>query len=172
MPTYTPYTPMYQPYSNFQPYQPQYQNQTMQTPIQTPIQAPTQQTQNQSSILWVRNGQEAAMYPVSPNNAVALWDSSAPVIYLKQADASGKPTMKTYDLVERQESPQETPKAPEGNSPDYATKAELAALAGVVKDVDGIINSLRKDLDAIKETPNAIKETPKRRVKKEVDEDA
>lgn len=90
------------------------------------------------------------MYPVAPNNAVALWDSGSPVLYLKQTDPSGKPTMKTYDLVERKETPSDASKAQEGNDIPYATKSELAALAGVVKDVDGVIASLREDVDNLK----------------------
>lgn len=154
MPVYTPYTPMYQPYSGYQQYQQPYQAPTMQPPAQQiqqvqQVQQPQQPAQS-ASILWVRNGQEAAMYPVAPNNAVALWDSGAPVIYLKQADASGKPSMKTYDLVERIEKPSEAAQAQEGNNTAYATKAELAALAGVVKDVSGIISSVRDDVNALK----------------------
>lgn len=134
---YFPATYQYTPYA--QPQQPQLQQPQIQQNF-TP----------QSSIQWVRNSQEAALYPVAPNNAVALWDSGSPVIYLKQADASGKPTMKTYDLVERPESPPEAPKPSEGNLSDFATKTELAALAGVVKDVDGMIASLREEVDALK----------------------
>lgn len=143
MPLYTPYTPMYQPYNYYQP--------QIQQPVQQTIQQPVQQPQNPSSMIWVRNATEAAMYPVAPNNAVALWDSGVSCIYLKQADASGKPTMKTYDLVERAETPPEAPKAAESITTDFATKAELAALAGVVKDVDGLIGEIRKDVDALKE---------------------
>ena len=65
-------------------------------------------------------------YPIAPNNAVTLWDSNAPVIYLKQADASGKPSMKIYDLVERNSRPVQATVAP---PVEYATKDELAALA-------------------------------------------
>lgn len=114
---------------------------------------PYQPQQNQS-ILWVRNEQEAAMYPVAPNNAVVLWDSSSPVIYLKQADASGKPNMKTYDLVERAAEQQDS----------YATKSELAALAGVVKDVDSVIASLKEEIESLK-----VK-APVKRVRKEEEE--
>ncbi len=158
---YSYYTPMYQPnyYSN-NPYQVQYQQPTMPQPMQN-VQ-PVQQTQNPSSILWVRNNQEAAMYPVAPNNAVALWDSGAPVIYLKQADAAGKPSMKTYDLVERAEKPVEATQAQDGNNTAYATKSELAALAGVVRDVDGVISSLRDEIDTLK-----AKAPVKRTAKKE-----
>ena len=82
MPSYTPYTPLYQPYPIYQQpiIQPQYQPQTQQ---------PQNQVNSQNSIIWVRNQNEAAMFPLAPNNAVALWDSGSPVIYLKQADASG-----------------------------------------------------------------------------------
>ena len=162
---YSYYTPMYQPnyYAN-NPYQAQYQVPTMPQPAQT-AQPVAQQTQSPSSILWVRNNQEAAMYPVAPNNAVALWDSGAPVIYLKQADAAGKPSMKTYDLVERAEKPVESVSAQEGNNTTYATKSELAALACVVKDVDGVIASLREEVDTLK-----AKVPVKRAVKKEEDD--
>ena len=151
MPVYTPYTPMYQPYSNYHLYP---QSSIPQPPqmIQQPSPQQPQQTQPvpQSSILWVRNSQDAAMYPVAPNNAVALWDSGAPVIYLKQADASGKPSMKTYDLVERSERPSEATNDDVGKVEGYATKTELAALAWVVKDVDGVIAAIREDVDALK----------------------
>ena len=139
---YSYYTPMYQPYYSV-----------------------PQQTQSPSSIIWVRNNQEAAMYPVAPNNAVALWDSGSPVIYLKQADASGKPSMKTYDLVERSELPSDNASAHESKDIAYATKGELAALAGVVKDVDSVIASLREDVDNLK-----TKVPVKRVAKKEDDE--
>lgn len=129
-------------------YAPYAQPQIQQTQMQQPQ---IQQNFNpQSSIQWVRNSQEAAMYPVAPNNAVALWDSGSPVIYLKQADASGKPTMKTYDLVERAEMPQETQKSPEGSLSNFATKSELEALAGAVRGFDGALATLREELDSLK----------------------
>ena len=65
---------------------------------------------------------EAANYPVAPNNAVTLWDSNSPVVYLKQADASGKPSMKTYDLVERTQRPVQAPVV------EYAPLSRLEAL--------------------------------------------
>ncbi len=164
---YSYYTPMYQPnYYATNPYQAQYQQPAMPQPQPAQNVQPTQQTQNPSSILWVRNNQEAAMYPVAPNNAVALWDSGAPVIYLKQADAAGKPSMKTYDLVEREEKTVESPQAQEGNNTAYATKSELAALAGVVRDVDVVIASLREEVETLK-----AKAPAKRAVKKEENAD-
>lgn len=90
-------SPYYNPYQqNYYPTQPNvFPTQQSVSPMQT------------TSIIWVKGVGEAAAYPVAPNNAVALWDSDAPVIYLKQADASGKPTMKAFDLVERETTPKE-----------------------------------------------------------------
>ena len=69
---------------------------------QNPIQQSQTQAQPQSNIIWIKGGDdEAKMYPVAPNAAVSLWSESEPVIYLKQADATGKPTLKIFDLVER-----------------------------------------------------------------------
>ena len=97
MPNYPYYG--YQPY---QPYQPPMSDQLMQL-RQNQFQPNMQQVPQQAppSIVWVQSETEAMTYPVAPNNAVTLWDSNSPVIYLKQADASGRPTMKVYDLVER-----------------------------------------------------------------------
>lgn len=103
-------------------------------PYQYQPQQPVQQTPP-STILWVRNSQEAAMYPVAPNNAVALWDSSAPVIYLKKADAAGKPAMQTFDLVERVEEPVESV-SPKEAKDMYATKNDLAAVVSLVKTIE------------------------------------
>lgn len=61
-------------------------------------------TQN-NGIIWVGGKAEADGYLVAPNSAVALWDSNNPVIYLRQADGTGKPTTKVYDLVERTDTP-------------------------------------------------------------------
>ena len=130
----TPFT--YFP-ATYTPYQPTIQTQQ---PAQTP-----------GNILWVRSEQEAAMYPVAPNNAVPLWDSTAPVLYLKQADAAGRPTMKIYDLVERAQEPQNAVSAESGKSSTYATKDELAALAGVVREVDSTIASMRDEIAALKD---------------------
>lgn len=85
---------------------------------------PMQQPQP-PSIVWVQNEMEAANYLVAPNSAVTLWDSNAPVVYLKQADASGKPSMKIYDLVERVQRPAQAPQAP---AVEYAPLSRLEAL--------------------------------------------
>lgn len=116
-----PYPYYYQPY---QPYQPPMADQLTQL-RQNQFQ-PVQQTQQPSpSIVWVQNEMEAANYLVAPNSAVTLWDSNSPVVYLKQADASGKPSMKIYDLVERSQRPVQSPQAP---AVEYAPLSRLEAL--------------------------------------------
>ena len=127
------------PYYNYQQpqfYQPPVPDQLAQlrgTQFQ-PQQFPQQMNQPQQpggqSMVWVSGEQEAMGYLVAPNSAVALWDSNAPTIYLKQADASGKPSIKVFDLVERTSAPtaDQTPRGVE-----FATKADLEALAARVE---------------------------------------
>lgn len=87
------------------------QGQQMPQPVQPqPIQTnmgplnPTGVPQN-SGIIWVSGKGEADGYPVVPNSAVALWDANNPVIYLRKADSTGKPSTVVYDLVERTDNP-------------------------------------------------------------------
>ena len=88
----------------------------------------------QSGVQWVSGEQEARSWMVAPNAAVALWDSTAPTVYLKQADASGKPTLKVYDLLERLASAPDTQKAP---AAEYVTRKEFDALAALVSEMKG-----------------------------------
>lgn len=141
MPNYPYYG--YQPY---QPYQPPMADQLMQL-RQSQYQPNMQQVPQQQSpsIVWVQNEMEAANYLVAPNSAVTLWDSNAPVVYLKQADASGKPSMKIYDLVERTQRPAQTPQAP---TVEYAPLSRLEALEARLN-----------ELAAVKEAPKSTKKT-------------
>lgn len=140
--TYQPYYyPQYQ--QNFQQIQPQQQN------FQQQVQQPVVQN-NPSGIVWISSEKDAMLYPVAPNNAVALWNQNEPVVYLKQADASGKPTMKTYDLVERAETQTETAKAAPISNVNYATKEDLGAVVGVVNGIDKIIGGMKSEIESMK----------------------
>lgn len=146
-----PYYPnAYQPYQmpQYQPYQPQ-----VTQPVMAQQAAPAQQTQpfmSQSGIIWVATLAEAQNYPVAPNNAVTLWSTSEPVVYVKQADATGKPTMRIYDLVERQETAQNGAIEQGGKSIDYATKEDLQAVVSAVTSMDSAIGTIKGDIDTIK----------------------
>lgn len=85
-------------------------------------------------VQWVSSEQEARGYLIAPNSAVALWDSSAPTVYLKQSDASGKPTLKIYDLVERAETPSNAPQKP---GVEFVTREEFDRLAALVGEMKG-----------------------------------
>lgn len=141
MPNYPYYG--YQPY---QPYQPPMADQLMQlrqNQYQPNMQQGPQQTQ--SSMIWVSSEQDAFNYLIAPNSAVTLWDSNSPVVYLKQADASGKPSMKIYDLVERSQRPVQPPQAP---AVEYAPLSRLEALEARIN-----------ELTVVKEAPKATKKT-------------
>lgn len=173
------------PYQSYQnPYQqgyyPMYQQPQYQQPIQQPVQQPIQQTApqtyspviNQNGIIWISGEQEAAMYPIAPNNAVALWAKDGKTIYLKSADATGKPTMRIYDLVERAESVSEATEKADRKSDEYATKRDLAAVVGVVKGFDDLISGMKADIEKMNGDLYGIA-GKKRTVKKpvEVEED-
>lgn len=123
------------PYPSYQPFYPQAvpdqlaqlrQQQIQQTPVQPmqtqPIQQPVQQN---GGINWVGSKLEADNWPIAPGCAVALWDSNNPVIYLRQADSTGKPSTKVYDLVERTDSPPPQQPAPNIDLSRYVTIDQL-----------------------------------------------
>lgn len=135
---YTPY-----PYPNYGPYYGQpvpdqlaqlRQNQFQQQPVMQAMQTMQQQpvppqiqpanpissTQN-NGMIWVSGQTEAANWPIAPGCAVALWDSNNPVIYLRQADSTGKPSTKVYDLVERTDAPVQQQAAPQIDLSRYIT---------------------------------------------------
>ena len=85
-------------------------------------------------VQWVSSEQEARGYLIAPNSAVALWDSTAPTVYLKQSDAIGKPTLKIYDLVERAETPRT---APQEKGVEFVTREEFDRLAALVGELKG-----------------------------------
>ena len=113
-------------------YQPQFQQPVMQQPSPQP--------QQQNSIIWVQGEAGAKSYLVAPNTTVQLWDSERQTIYLKSADASGMPSIKTLDYVIRDAAPQAAPAIREDV---YATRADVEALAGR-------FDELRARFDALK----------------------
>ena len=132
-----------------QPYQP-FQQPAQQ--VMPQMQPPQQQQMVGQSIIWVQNEQEAYNYLVAPNSAAALWDSNNPVVYLKQADASGKPTMKIYDLVERTT---HRPQAAPQPAAEYVTRQEFAALQARIDALTAPKQTNRKSAPAKEDEPNA-----------------
>lgn len=85
------------------------------TPYQTPYFPQLQPQQQTQSIQYVNDKQSAETYPLPANSSVILMDRNLPRFYMKQTDASGKTTIKSFDFKET-----ETEKPPE-----YVTKAEF-----------------------------------------------
>lgn len=105
---------------------------------------PPQNPVAQSGVQWVSGEQEARNWMIAPNAAVALWDSSAPTVYLKKADASGKPSLTIYDLVERAETPRTASTA---DPVKFVTREEFDALAAVVDGMKGKKKTKEADVD-------------------------
>ena len=117
MPSYNNYFP-----TGYQYYQPQYQQ-----PIQPTMQSPTVSNNGNNGIIWVQGEAGAKSYLVAPNTTVQLWDSESQTIYLKSADATGMPSIKTLDYTIR-ESQNTIPHIAQSTMPDlskYVTWDEL-----------------------------------------------
>lgn len=138
MPAYNYFPATYQsPY-----YQQNYMQPMMQQQAQQPV---MQQQQIQNGIIWVSGDAEANAYPIAPNNAVRLWHSSLPIVYFKSADASGKPTLKAYDLVERTESASAATEIAESKVADFVTKDELSAISLELEALKNEFKTVKKE---------------------------
>ena len=109
--------------TNYQPAQ-IYYPQAQQTP---------QPQQTPQSLIWVQGEAGAKSYLVAPNSTVTLWDSEGQTIYIKSADATGMPSIRTLDYTIRGDVKEVK------EAVDYATKEDVVALRGE-------IDALKKDL--------------------------
>lgn len=119
----------------YQQYYPQYYPQYQTTAVQN------QQPQSNNGIIWIQGGIAGAnSYLVGPNVTVALWDSDAPIIYLKSSDASGKPSMKVLDYTVRED-------ASKNDEANFITKDDLKNIQEKLATIETRINGLsnRKD---------------------------
>lgn len=113
-----------------QPNVAQYAPQNVQMPNGNNFQQPAPA---QNSRIWVNSENEVMEYIVAPNCSVDLWNSNGTIMYTKQADASGKPTIKVYDVTERK-SGAETPQiAPKNLSEEFVTRGEFDALKAKIE---------------------------------------
>lgn len=137
----------YNPYVN--PYASPYN--APQAQFNQPVQfnsQPQQMPQNANNgFVWVNNIDEANAYMVAPNNAVQLWDKNSPCVYLKTADAAGKPTMQIFDLVERKTAQNATQEPTEGN--DYVLRSEFDELKETVSSLMAkkVKTKVKEDVD-------------------------
>lgn len=162
---YNNYFPVNYQSQQFYPQMPQQQIPQFQQGQQVPQQGQYQQMQGQqpqpqmnqpmnSGIIWVQGEAGAKSYLVAPNTTVQLWDSENQTIYLKSADASGMPSIKTLDYTIREQQPGNMHLMPENGSQSYATKEDVEILAS--------------QLETLKNEFKAISARPVGRPKKEM----
>lgn len=119
--------------------------QTYQMPVYYPQQVSNQfpyqtQAQNNNGIIWVSGEAGAKAYLVAPNTSVTLWDTESQTIYVKSADASGMPSMKTLDYTMRESI---VPEAKISPVSDYATKDDISTIRNEIDEIKANIESMK-----------------------------
>ena len=132
--------------AGYQPMQQYYPTQSNAYPTQMNV-GQNQPTQN-NGIIWVQGEAGAKSYLVAPNQSVVLWDTESQTIYVKSADASGMPSIKTLDYTMRESAPNSRPISPESafaskDDVDFL-KAEIEALKGKFKNAEDKKESAKK----------------------------
>ena len=113
-------------------YTPQmYGNGMMQNPYQGIAQNPYQTAfgmQQKTEVVRVNGENGAKAYQLPPNSSILLLDESAPVVWLKQTDGAGYPTITPYQI-----SPVQTQ--------SETAAAQVAVLEERVKRLEEVINA-------------------------------
>lgn len=92
---------------------------------------PQSQQAQTNGLIWIQGEAAAKSYLVAPGTTVALWDSESQTIYLKSADASGMPSMRTLDYTIREMAQAKNPVS----GPEYATKEDLEKLRQKIAEI-------------------------------------
>lgn len=87
-----------------------------------------------------RNGAEAFQMP--PNSAILLLDETAPIVWLKQTDGAGYPTITPYNI-----SPMQTQQQQDARKYDELER-RVAELEGVINAKSNFRNDRQKPNDA------------------------
>lgn len=119
--------------------------QTYQMPVYYPQQMSNQyayqtQAQQGNGINWVTGEAGAKAYLVAPNTSVILWDTESQTIYVKSADATGLPSMKTLDYTMRESI---VPEAKISPVSDYATKDDISIIRNEIDEIKANIESMK-----------------------------
>lgn len=122
-------------------YQTPYYPQVQQQPQMIQQQPQMQQPMNNNGIIWVQGEAGAKSYLVAPNTTVQLWDSESQTIYLKSADASGMPSIKTLDYTIRDANPPIQSVVVDDDK--YISRDEFDALKSKIDGLQGEINRLK-----------------------------
>ena len=145
--------PVYQPYQQSLTYPYPAQNSYIPRQAYQPTQQSyTQMQQTNNQMIWVQGEAGAKATNVAPGTTIPLWDSEAPVIYIKSVDMSGKPSMTIIDYTERDTSNQVTTQP--DTQHEYATKEQIDTLNG---QYSSIVDQLHALSGQVKDIENRIK---------------
>lgn len=112
---------------------------------------------SQNGIIWVQSKEEADRFMVTAGSAVALWDANNPVIYLRQADSTGKPSTTVYDLVERTDAPPAQPAAPPAPQVDLSQYIKRSEVEDIKNEIDNLWDKLESIQDRMKRPAKSTK---------------
>lgn len=131
------------------PMQQPIQQMAMQTPIQTmPMVQPSDDR------IWVQGEAGAKAYFVAANATVVLWDTESPTLYIKSADATGKPLdMDIIDLSRRSKNIATMPQNPP--TEHKCTCGDKFVLKKDFQALQSEFEALRSEWEVLKEKPKA-----------------
>ena len=140
----------YQPFNYQQQYIPQYSMPNPQNngDFSRPLtNTQPMQTPSQNDFKWVSGEAGGKGYPVAPNQTVTLWDSEAPVIYIKSADMNGMPTIKILDYTVRGEAKKNEllQTEPQIDLSGYVTKEEFEKRIAEIGSRETTAKKVKKD---------------------------
>lgn len=120
-------------------YQQGYYN-NVQSPYGQPMQYPVQ-----SNLTYVQGEVGARSYLMAPNAKMALWDSEAPIIYIKSTDPNGIPSMQILDYTVRGGQTNQNNNSPSGLAMEdlYVTKEDFTSLQNKVNVLEEKIGGLK-----------------------------
>lgn len=124
---------MVNPYNMMYPFQ----QPVVREPVAPQGAMPAPMAQN-DPMIWVQGEEEMKSYRVAPNATVPLWDSEKQTIYLKSADAMGRPSVEYLDYTIREKS-----KPVPNDGQTYVTKDEFDKLNSQLSDISNQLKQLR-----------------------------
>lgn len=142
---------------NGQQFNQQFQQPIMQQPVQQ-MQTP----QPSDDRIWVQGVAGAKAYFVAPNATVVLWDTESPTLYVKSADATGKPLdMEIINL---------TRQAKNANAAPENSHVEHKCQCGDKFVPKNEFQALQREFEALRGEWETLKNKPKTKITKKAEE--
>lgn len=135
---------MYNPYGQYNAYNPYQYGQQVYNAFQQPQQ---NNTLPQQQVIQVNGKASVDTIQLAPNSSILVMDTSAPMVWLCVSDGVGKVTATPYDITEHKETP----------------PIDTASLEQRITAVENFINKL---MESASNEPNVTKSKPKQTVTK------